>query len=132
MRRIDGVPRPNFVVRRVRAQLEVPEVPLAQRRLGLDVRIHCCRDFLGRLERAAEIGREDGDGPFSHNVPERVARRARLLPARRMKTVLEPRAAVDAAHDDARVVRFGPAVPQRVVLVAQRELSWRQEQVVPL
>ena len=49
-----------------------------------------------------------------------------------MKTVLEPRAAVDAADDDAGLVRFAPAVPQSVVLVAQRELSWRQEQVVPL
>ena len=37
VRRIDGVPRPNLVVRRVRAQLKGAEVAFPQRRLGLDV-----------------------------------------------------------------------------------------------
>ena len=82
MRRIDGVLLPDRLVGRVRAQLEVAEVPLAQRRLGLDVRIDRIGNDLGGLERAAEIGREDGNGSFSHNRFERVARRRQPAPAR--------------------------------------------------
>ena len=132
MRRIDGVLLPDRFVGRVRAQLKVAEVPLPQRRLGLYVRADGGRDELRGLEGAREIGGEDGDGPFSHNRFERLAGSARLLPARRVEAVLEPRAAVDAADDDAGFVRFATAVPQSVVLVPERLLPGRQEQLVPL